>query len=76
MKDDEYFQKIGDSPERYALVKNGLHKGYSIVDIIDQLFVLIEDEDIHNIVQKKLQENGCKIFENICEAWKEKNNME
>lgn len=76
MKDDDYFQKIWDAPERYALVKNGLYKGYSIVDIIDQLFVLIEDEAIHNMVQKKLQENGCKIFENIRAAWKEKNNIE
>ena len=42
---------------------------YAIVDVINKLFVLIEDEDIKSFVQQKLQENGCEIFRNIREAF-------
>lgn len=51
------------------MVKNEFKDGYAIVDVIDKLFVLIEDEDIKRLVQQKLQENGCKIFNNIREAY-------
>lgn len=65
-----YFQEIWTSPDRYALVKNEFHQDeYAIIDVIDKLFVLIEDEDIKRLVQQKLQENGCKIFHNIREAF-------
>lgn len=69
MKDYDYYKKIWDSPERYALVRNEPHGDFSIVDIIDQMFVLIEDNDLEDIVEKKLQEHGCKVFENIREAF-------
>ena len=62
------FQEIWTSPNRYALARNGFHDVYSILDIIDHLFVLIEDEDVERLVQHKLKENGCKIFNNIHEA--------
>ena len=42
---------------------------YAIVDVINKLFVLIEDEDIKSFVQQKLQENGCEIFRNTREAF-------
>ena len=64
-----YFQEVWTSPKRYALVKNELRDGYAIVDVINKLFVLIEDEDIKRFVQQKLQENGCEIFRNIREAF-------
>ena len=64
-----YFQEIWTSPKRYALAKNEFHDGYAIVDVINKMFVLIEDEDINRLVQQKLQENGCEIFHNIREAF-------
>lgn len=64
-----YFQKIWTSPNRYALVKDEFRNAYAIVDIIDHSFVLIEDEDIKRLVQQKLKENGCEIFNNIREAF-------
>ena len=53
-----YFQEVWTSPKRYALVKNEFRDGYAIVDVINKLFVLIEDEDIKRFVQQKLQ---CRI---------------
>ena len=50
-------------------LKNEFRDGYAIVDVINKLFVLIEDEDIKSFVQQKLQENGCEIFRNIREAF-------
>ena len=38
-----YFQEVWTSPKRYALVKNEFRDGYAIVDVINKLFVLIED---------------------------------
>ena len=64
-----YFQEVWTSPKRYALVKNEFRDGYAIVDVINKLFVLIEDEDIKRFVQQKLQENGCEILRNIREAF-------
>ena len=64
-----YFQEVWTSPNRYALVKYEFRDGYAIVDVINKLFVLIEDEDIKRFVQQKLQENGCEIFRNIREAF-------
>lgn len=64
-----YFQQIWTSSDRYALVKNEFQDEYAIIDVIDKLFVLIEDEDTKRLVQQKLQENGCEIFHNIREAF-------
>ena len=44
-----YFQEVWTSPKRYALVKNEFRDGYAIVDVINKLFVIIEDEDIKRL---------------------------
>lgn len=64
-KDYDRFKDIWESPERYALVKNEFREEFSIIDIVNKMYVLIEDEHSEKIVQEKLQENGCKIFNNI-----------
>lgn len=70
MESYDYFREICESPERYALVKNEFREGFAIIDIVDKMFVLIEDENLEAVVQTKLQENGCKFFENIRKAYK------
>lgn len=67
-KDYGCFKDIWESPERYALVKNEFREEFAIIDIVDKSYVLIEDERLEKIVQEKLRENGCKIFNNIRDA--------
>ena len=67
-KDYGLFKDIWESPERYALVKNEFREEFAIIDIVDKSYVLIEDEHLEKIVQEKLRENGCKIFNNIRDA--------
>lgn len=69
MDKHDYIEEICGSPERYALVKNEFREGFAIVDITNRLFVLIEDEDLKHTIQKKLKENGCRVFANIREAY-------
>lgn len=56
-----YFQEVWTSPKRYALVKNEFRDGYAIVDVINKLFVLIEDEDIKTSVYKGYKQDKIEM---------------
>ena len=67
MNIEEYSYLWTTRKDAYVLVKSRL--GYGIVNKVDQAVLLIEDDTLEDALVRKMLSEGCKVYQNILEAY-------
>ena len=67
MNSDEFTYLWTEKKDEYVLVNTEF--GYGIVNKVEKRVLCISDEELENAVINKMLQEGCKVYENILDAY-------